>query len=135
MSLTVVVGKEELVVLEELKQLRKEHNVKLGDLARELGMSQGQLSMHESGIRGFTTYTLDAFEEDYRCAVDKILTFNREYEVGRDGLVWKKVTPERLTKANQLYSKGRNIIQISMELGVDEFILEKLLGVESVEAV
>lgn len=125
--MSVKLSKEEKQILQDLKDLREEKDVRLGDLARELGMSQGQLSMHESGIRGFTTYTLEAFNEDYRCAVNKICKYNDEFEVDRDGLEWKKVTPERLSKARKMHSVGRNLIQISLELGVDEFKLEKLL--------
>jgi|SRR5699024_7130970 len=119
---------ENMKLLNQLKKLREEKDVRLGDLARELGMSQGQLSMHESGIRGFNTYDIEAFAEDYRCAVHKISQFNNEYEVDREGLLWKKVTDDRLKKARQMHSCGRNIVQISMELGVDEFSLEKRLG-------
>lgn len=115
-------------ILAELKQLREDKDIRLADLARELGMSQGQLSMHESGVRSFINYDINSFAEDYKCAVDKIHQFNCEFEVDRDGLVWKKVTSDRLTKAMELKSCGHNIVQISMELGVDESSLEKLLG-------
>lgn len=124
MSLT----QEQKQVLSGLKQLREDKGVTLGDLSEELGMSQGQLSMHESGVRTFRLYTLEAFAEDYRCAVEKISAFNEEYDVDREGLVWKRVTSERLEEARKMQSVGRNVIQISMKLGVDEFELEKLLS-------
>ena len=116
-------------ILNGLKKLREENNVRLGDLAREMGMSQGQLSMHESGIRGFNVYDIESFAEDYRCSINKICEFNDEFEVDRDGLVWKKVTKERLKLAREMQACGRNIIQISMELGVDEVSLEKELHI------
>lgn len=125
----MTVTSKDMEILGGLKKLREDRDVRLGDLARELGMSQGQLSMHESGIRGFNIYQLQAFVEDYECAVEKICSFNNEYEVDRDGLLWKKVTPERLTQAKTMHQSGRNIVQISIELGVDEVSLEKLLVV------
>lgn len=123
---------EDKVILSGLKKLREDNNVKLGDLARELCMSQGQLSMHESGVRGFTNYDIDSFAEDYRSAVEKICYFNQEYEVDRDGLLWKRVTEDRLSEAVMLRNSGKNIVQISVELGVDENSLEKLLNQASV---
>lgn len=125
----IKVTKAELKRLERLKNLREEKNVRLGDLARELGMSQGQLSMHESGVRGFTTYSLDAFIEDYECAIQKISGYNDEYEVDRDGLEWKRVTFERLQKAREMHSKGIEVVKISIVLGVDgDKLQEMLLG-------
>lgn len=112
-------------VLDELKELRVENNIRLLDLAEELGMSTGQLSMHESGVRKLRTYNIEAFEEDYRCAVKKIKERNDEYEVDHEGLVWKKVTPERLSIAKELMERGRNIVQVGIELGVDEESLIK----------
>lgn len=123
----MTVSAKDMKVLNGLKKLREENNVRLGDLAREMGMSQGQLSMHESGIRGFNVYDIESFAEDYRCSINKICEFNDEFEVDRDGLVWKKVTKERLQLAREMQECGRNIIQISMELGVDEVSLEKEL--------
>lgn len=123
----MTVSAKDMKILNGLKKLREENNVRLGDLAREMGMSQGQLSMHESGIRGFNVYDIESFAEDYRCSINKICEFNDEFEVDRDGLVWKKVTKERLQLAREMQACGRNIIQISMELGVDEVSLEKEL--------
>lgn len=117
--------KNEQQVLDELKALRVENNIRLLDLAEELGMSTGQLSMHESGVRKLRTYCIEAFEEDYRCAVSKISKQNNEFEVDHEGLVWKKVTPERLDKAKELMERGRNIVQVGIELGVDEESLIK----------
>lgn len=128
MTVSANVTAKDMKVLNGLKKLREDTNVRLGDLAREMGMSQGQLSMHESGIRGFNTYDIDSFAEDYRCSIQKICQFNDEYEVDRDGLVWKKVTSERLKLAREMWSEGKkNVIQISMELGVDEESLMKVL--------
>lgn len=123
----MAVSAKDMKILNGLKKLREENNVRLGDLAREMGMSQGQLSMHESGIRGFNVYDIESFAEDYRCSINKICEFNDEFEVDREGLVWKKVTKERLQQACKMMECGRNIIQISMELGVDEVSLEKEL--------
>lgn len=123
----MTVSAKDMKILNGLKKLREENNVRLRDLAREMGMSQGQLSMHESGIRGFNVYDIESFAEDYRCSINKICEFNSEFEVDRDGLVWKKVTKERLKRAREMQASGRNIIQISMELGVDEVSLEKEL--------
>lgn len=117
--------RNEQQVLDELKALRVENNVRLLDLADELGMSTGQLSMHESGVRKLKTYNIEAFEEDYRCAVDKISMNNNEFEVDYEGLVWKKVTPERMSMARELMARGRNIVQVGIELGVDEESLLK----------
>lgn len=117
--------RSEQEIMDELKSLREESNIRLFDLAEELGMSTGQLSMHESGVRKMRTYSMDAFEEDYRCAVEKIVKKNNEYEVDHEGLIWKKVTPERLNMAKDLMKKGRNIIQVGIELGVDGESLEK----------
>ena len=125
----MAVSAKDMQILNGLKKLREENNVRLGDLAREMGMSQGQLSMHESGIRGFNVYDIESFAEDYRCSINKICEFNDEFEVDRDGLVWKKVTKERLQLAREMQACGRNIIQISMELGVDEVSLEKELHI------
>lgn len=123
----MTVSAKDMKILNELKKLREENNVRLGDLAREMGMSQGQLSMHESGIRGFNVYDIESFAEDYRCSIRKICKFHDEFEVDRDGLVWKRVTKERLQRAREMQACGRNIIQISMELGVDEESLEREL--------
>ena len=121
----MVNARKEQEIMDELKKLREENNVRLLDLAEELGMSTGQLSMHESGVRKLSTYSIDAFEEDYRCAVDKIVKKNNEYEVDHEGLVWKKVTPERLDMAKELMERGKNIVQVVIELGVDEESLIK----------
>jgi transcriptional regulator with XRE-family HTH domain len=127
--------------VEELRAIRKEKNIKIKDMARELCMSEGQYTQHESGKRKFKNAERQAeFFEDFHCAIEKLVkkqqdslttgqTTCKKKCADEEVLVWTPLTDDTFAEAIALLRSGKcyNIIQVSVRLGVDEWEFKRKL--------
>ena len=56
-----------------IKEMRKKRNLTQGDLAVQLGITQGAVSQWESGLTNPTLETLVKIAEVLNCTVDELL--------------------------------------------------------------
>lgn len=126
----------------DMRAIRKENNIKIKDMARELCMSEGQYTQHESGKRSFKNQQRhDEFIEDFNCAIEKLVkkreeSLKEDYKPSKktgdaddEILVWVPLTDDNFEEALSLLKSGKceNIIQVAIRLGVDELEIKDRL--------
>lgn len=122
----------------EIRAMRLSAGITATEMSKELGMPNGLYSAHDGGDRKYSPQRYEEFYKEVAYAIERIklrrtaesFQVNAKTKKNKKGeieevLVYPPLSEELYNKALVLLATGKNIIQVSVLLGIDEEELEK----------